>query len=276
MDMFGEDNDNENENENESSSSRPLACGVLSFHNGTEESMFIYITNHCARGDIKNILNSIDKFCYSRHWMMHIGERKREFLINAIKSAQQAARVNSSSSSECFSCLEIGSYCGYSALVMANELSDTGHLFCIERDPKCCRWTKQLLDYALLSNKVTIFENDVSDESLSHLIKKMEEDYHCSTLNLVFIDHDKAFYLSDLQQIVSKRLLHSGSVVVADNVLSFGRPLTEYLQYVQDPHGLFSSSATHQDHVEYSSIEDSVSELSPDDLIDAVEVSIFR
>lgn len=273
--MFDDGDDNDaDEDANVLSSSdhikfqnRPNACGVLSFHNGTEESMFIYVKNYAERGNIQSILNAIDRFCYSRHWMMHVGERKKEFLINAIKSVQTQGH------SEC--CLEIGSYCGYSSLCIANELSYTGHLFCIERDSNCCKWTLQLLDYAMISHKVTVIESDVSSESLSYLVDKMNE-RQCTSLDLVFIDHEKSLYLADLQQIIAKNLLHSGSTVVADNVLSFDCPLSDYLSYVQDTSGLFSSSVTHRDCVEYSYVDGLPSDSLQKDVLDGVEVSVFK
>ena len=44
-------------------------------------------------------------------------------------------------------------------------------------------------------------------------------------IDLLLIDHEKAAYLKDLQAIERRGYLRSGSVVVADNVLSFGSPL---------------------------------------------------
>jgi hypothetical protein len=54
-----------------------------------------------------------------------------------------------------------------------------------------------------------------------------------TAVDLLFIDHEKSQYLSDLQIIESHQLLQPGSVVVADNVLSFGRPLQAYLDHVR-------------------------------------------
>ena len=50
--------------------SRPVSCGVLSFHTGTEESMLVTVERICPRGDITDILKKIDDFCNRRHWMM--------------------------------------------------------------------------------------------------------------------------------------------------------------------------------------------------------------
>jgi hypothetical protein len=46
------------------------------------------------------------------------------------------------------------------------------------------------------------------------------------SIDLLLIDHEKSKYLCDLLEIERRGLLCAGSVVVADNVLSFGCPLT--------------------------------------------------
>ena len=63
--------------------------GVLSFHNGTEEAMFIYINRRLqtihedCRKDVSKILAFCDEFCMKRHWMMHIGPSKATILKDA-------------------------------------------------------------------------------------------------------------------------------------------------------------------------------------------------
>ena len=69
--MFG---DEEDDQVDETIFTRPQACGVLQFHNGTEEAMFLYVKQHSEEGDVNNIIKAIDEFCYKRHWMMHLGK----------------------------------------------------------------------------------------------------------------------------------------------------------------------------------------------------------
>mmetsp|Transcript_23063 Transcript_23063/g.31604 ORF Transcript_23063/g.31604 Transcript_23063/m.31604 type:complete len:139 (-) Transcript_23063:92-508(-) len=71
-------------------------------------------------------------------------------------------------------------------------------------------------------------------------------------LGLLFIDHIKANYLHDLQSILAHDLLQSGCVVVADNVLCFQSPLTDYLDFVRDTRGPFASSECYEYPIEYS------------------------
>jgi len=45
-------------------------------------------------------------------------------------------------------------------------------------------------------------------------------------VDVLFVDHEKTLYLDDLRLVEAAGLLNAGAVVAADNVLSFGQPLT--------------------------------------------------
>ena len=68
------------EDEDDCNNTRPKECGVLSFHTGTEEALFVFVDSHVEESESESeeercgrLLGCIDEFCYSRHWMMHIG-----------------------------------------------------------------------------------------------------------------------------------------------------------------------------------------------------------
>lgn len=147
---------------------RPHSCGVMSFHSGTEDSLFLFIQRNAIKGDPESILKAIDVFCYSRHWMMHCGDRKVKFLDNALilsrkRNRRQNKFLASSSASTLDTtsgsdnntigesdkdievtvsigliCVEIGSYCGYSAVKIASSFSkakeNKDFLYCIGID----------------------------------------------------------------------------------------------------------------------------------------------
>lgn len=45
---------------------RPRTCGVMSFHSGTEESLFLFVQRNAQQGNPLSVLKAIDVFCYSR------------------------------------------------------------------------------------------------------------------------------------------------------------------------------------------------------------------
>ena len=110
-----------------------------------------------------------------------------------------------------------------------------------------------------------------AEEAVQLLIAKNE------AIDILFIDHDKGKYLSDLQLIEVSGLLCVGSKVIADNVLSFGRPLTAYLDHVRGS-GRYSSSRCFQDSVEYCKQGEVIIDIDGclvSDTIDGVEISTY-
>ena len=89
-------------------------------------------------------------------------------------------------------------------------------------------------------------------------------------IDLLLIDHDKKQYKSDLLLFESSSLLGNGTLVVADNVLSFGVPIQDYLDYVRDEKGPFSSSSCYPCSIEYADAD------TPHPTEDALEVSVHR
>jgi catechol O-methyltransferase len=263
-DLFGEDV------VEEEVSKRPEQSGVMSFHNGTEEAMYHYVKRKCPPGNPLEILKVVDEFCYNEHWMMHIGDKKLQFLQKGLDMVKCNA-LNGGRSP--LNIVELGSYCGYSAIYIANQLdiSKGDRLFCIEREEPCCKWTQRMLEYAGLADRVIVINISASEtEKLSNALSD-------SSIDLLFIDHDKAEYLNDLVSMEAAAMFRTGSVVVADNVLSFGVPLTAYLDYVRNPAGPYASSELFEGSVEYSSTEEGgLDAVQNKDFVDGVEISVHK
>lgn len=72
-------------------------------------------------------------------------------------------------------------------------------------------------------------------------------------------------------------LLRPGCVVVADNVLSFGVPLTDYLDHVRATGGPYACSLLREGQVEYSAVGGAAERGTKDELmLDGVEISVLR
>ena len=134
-------------------SRRPKSCGVMAFHSGTEEALFLFVLRNAIRGDAESVLKAIDVFCYSRHWMMHCGDQKIQHLERAVSLGiegkdrhsvdcnnnlrnipQQSDDLkNIPQDSSDLICLEIGSYCGYSAIKIASLFNQNrkDFLYCV-------------------------------------------------------------------------------------------------------------------------------------------------
>lgn len=125
--------------------------------------------------------------------------------------------------------LEIGTLVGYSAIRMGRLLSDGGSVTCVDDAPQFVEIAKSNVERAGLADRVEILTGD----ALS-VVPGLTGEY-----DMVFIDADKSRYLDYL--MACDKLLHPGSVVVADNVKRFAREVTGYLEYVRNS-GLYLST----------------------------------
>lgn len=109
--------------------------------------------------------------------------------------------------------LEIGTYTGYSAICLAQGLTPDGILHTIdineEMEDRCLRYFKE----AGLADKIKMHIGKAAE-----IIPQLNE-----TLDLVFIDADKAGYVDYYDQVWEQ--LRPGGFMLADNVLYHGEVL---------------------------------------------------
>jgi caffeoyl-CoA O-methyltransferase len=109
--------------------------------------------------------------------------------------------------------LEIGTFTGYSALMMAEGLPDEGRLITCEVDPKAEAIARRYFSESPHGSKITLRIGPALET-----IKTLS-----GPLDLVFIDADKGNYSNYYE--ASLPLLRPGGLIVADNVLWSGKVL---------------------------------------------------
>lgn len=110
--------------------------------------------------------------------------------------------------------LEIGTFMGYSALCLAEGLTDDGKIITLDIEEETNRIAKSFWARTLYSDKIEAHLGNAAE-----IIPTLNE-----TFDLIFIDADKAGYANYFDLIFPK--LRVGGIVVADNVLQSGRVLT--------------------------------------------------
>jgi len=125
--------------------------------------------------------------------------------------------------------LEIGTLVGYSAIRMGRLLPRGGRIICIEKDPIYVEIAKSNIAKAWLTERIEILAGDAV-----RVIPKLSGQF-----DMVFIDAEKRQYLDYLK--ACERLLHPGSIVVADNVKVHASEMADYLDYVRNS-GLYIST----------------------------------
>ena len=199
-----------------------------------------FVREHATPGDPADVLRALDRFSREVRFLMSVGPDKGPLMSEMVGKLSEGARV-----------LELGAYCGYSAVMIADRLPPGGSLVSVEVSPIAVEVARSIVEIAGYADRVEVLLGS-STETIPKLT---------GPFDLVFLDHWKELYTTDLQTLEKHGLLHPGSVVVADNVGEiFGAE--QYLNYVRTC-GRYESEhrpAT----IEYTQIPD------------AVEISVYR
>src|SRR5439155_24984074 len=148
-----------------------------------------------------DVIRVIDEFCMNRSVMINVGDEKGEILDRAVRRASPHLL------------LELGTYCGYSALRMARVMPAGARVCSIEFSPANAAIARRIWDHAGIGNEVTVVEGTLGDGGSTIDRLRTDHGFGEGMVDFVFIDHDKAAYLPDLERILGERWLHLGSIV---------------------------------------------------------------
>jgi catechol O-methyltransferase len=207
---------------------------------GREEALAQYVLSNARAGDLDHAIRTIDEFCYQRSFMINVGDEKGQILDAAVQRTNPRL------------VLELGTYCGYSALRMARAMSDDARVVSIEFNSANAGIARRIWDHAGVGNRLTVVVGTLGDGGGT--IDRLEADHGFApgSLDLVFIDHAKEEYVPDLDRIVGRGWLHRGSVVIADNVKFPGAPA--YRAHMRAAEGKEWNSVEHSTHAEYQTL----------------------
>jgi catechol O-methyltransferase len=206
---------------------------------GREQALGDYVVANARKGDLDDVIRVIDEFCVNRSVMMNVGDEKGEILDRAVRRASPKLL------------LELGTYCGYSALRTARVMPAGARLCSLEFSEDNAAIARRILEHAGIGDEVSVIVGTLGDGGATIDRLRTEYGFGEGTVDFVFVDHDKAEYLPDLERILGERWLHPGSIVVADNVKFPGAP--EYRAYLREQEGKSWRTTEHQTHVEYQS-----------------------
>lgn len=111
--------------------------------------------------------------------------------------------------------LEIGTYTGYSALCMAEGLSENGKLVTIDKNIELETMVKKYINNSPYKNQIEFINANAIDVIPTLNLK----------WDLVFIDADKENYINYFDLVIDQ--VNKGGWIIADNVLWSGKVLEE-------------------------------------------------
>jgi catechol O-methyltransferase len=207
---------------------------------GREEALARWVADGARPGDVDDVIRVIDEFCYEQSIMMNVGDEKGEILDRAVRRARPRRL------------LELGTYCGYSALRTARVMPPDARLWSIEFSEANAGIARRIWDHAGIGDRATVVVGSLGDGGTTIARLESEHGFAPGSVDFVFVDHDKAAYLPDLARILERGWLRAGSVVVADNVRFPGAP--EYRAYMKEHEGRGWHTVEHETHLEYQSL----------------------
>ena len=206
---------------------------------GREAACADYVEANARRGDLDDVLATIDKFAYEKSMLMNVGDEKGELLDAAVRRASPGIA------------LELGTYCGYGSLRIARA-APSARVFSVEFAAANADVARRIWAHAGVGDRVTCVVGTIGDGGATLDALANEHGFAAGKLDLLFIDHDKSAYLADLQSILGRGWLHPGSIAVADNVRIPGAP--RYREYMRDQQGKLFNTVEHKTHLEYQSL----------------------
>ena len=166
------------------------------------EEIEAYVEQHCSQ--LHPLLEELIEFTHKNTDLpqMLTGRVEGNFLKMLIQISG-AKRV-----------LEIGTFTGFSALIMAMGLPEDGKLITIEINPQYASIAKSFIEKAPWGKKIEVILGDA---------RKVLEQFDKESFDFIFIDADKSSYPYYYEKCIE--LLKKGGLMAVDNALWGGKVL---------------------------------------------------
>ena len=117
---------------------------------GRESAAADYVVNNARRGDIDDVLAAMDTFSYEKSMLISVGDKKGAVLGAAVRRADPRLA------------LELGTYCGYSALTIARA-APQAKVFSVEFAEANAKVARRIWAHAGVDDRITCVVGTIGD-----------------------------------------------------------------------------------------------------------------
>jgi len=176
---------------------------------GLERSLLEHVVSTAQPGNPDSVIAAMDAF-WNKTFQAQ-GAQKWNVRGQKIEEKVQESVQLKAGSAHPVRCLEMGTYCGYSALRIARNLPDGGKLLSVEKDELFAAIATKIIEFAGLDSKVKIWMGTVHSE-LVNITDRMER----QPADFVLVDHSKERYVPDLKLLEDCGVIDKSTTVVGD------------------------------------------------------------
>eukprot|EP00933_Yihiella_yeosuensis_P035288 TRINITY_DN28810_c0_g1_i1.p1 TRINITY_DN28810_c0_g1~~TRINITY_DN28810_c0_g1_i1.p1 ORF type:complete len:644 (+),score=142.22 TRINITY_DN28810_c0_g1_i1:67-1998(+) len=175
---------------------------------GHERHLLEHVVKYAEPGNPDSVLQAMDAF-----WNKTFEKQGAEQwnVRGQVIEDQVRDKVAAKVGADPVRCLEMGTYCGYSALRIAKNLPETGRLLSVERDELFAAIATKIIEFAGLEHKVKIWMGTVHSE-----IANITENLERQPADFILVDHSKERYVPDLKLLEECGVVGTDTLVVGD------------------------------------------------------------
>ena len=144
---------------------------------GREARLAEYVAVKARSGDAADAVRVIDEYAYEQSFLINVGDEKGRILDEAVTRAKPR-RI-----------LELGTYCGYSALRMAVAAPEAT-IFSVEFNAANAAIARSIFAHAGVGDRINVIVGTLGDGGKTADVLEAERGFGAGTVDLAFLDHD--------------------------------------------------------------------------------------
>ncbi len=177
----------------------PIAAS--DFHELRERALLRHVVTHSDEGEPESVLAAMDDFW--DHYYESAGTNEWK-----LRSAALDATINDANPN---TVMELGTYCGYTAVRIGRLLKPGAKMVSVEVEPLFAAIASKVVEHAGLRDVVTVRIGTVVDQ-----LDRVHDQLGSNPLDALLLDHDVDSYLPDLQHLESKGMIAKNTAVLCD------------------------------------------------------------